>query len=93
MVNCRGVFDSTGEEIQDVDKAVFESDRGLSEVVLAEFDDVIDEYRFGGNVGDFKASVVLEVRADVEYRTAAEVPGFEGAELVVYDDTATNAEC
>ena len=57
-----------------MDNAVFWCDRWLSQVRVVELDGVTDADIFGGVIYNFMAVVVVEVRANSEPFTGAEVP-------------------
>ena len=87
MANCgRGIFDSTGQEIQGMDDVVSFGHCWLREIVMEKFDSVGEEEGFGGTVDNLEAEVVVYRRSNVETVAAAEVPRLSDVQLDVIDE-------
>ena len=73
-----GVLESVGQEVDGMEDAVFISDSGLGEVVVAELYSFRVEQRLGGGVDNMEVAVVLKCGPDVEAVAATEVLGAAG---------------
>ena len=80
------IFESTRETMEAVDYAVFRSDSGLSDGVVADFNRVRDDDRLGFGIDGFLAAVMLKRDTNTETMFPSGIPRFAGARIFVNDD-------